>query len=230
MLRNLELTILKKDEFFTGESISKEFSSIVYYYLLKLNRSQIKFCTYLKIWVTANSHETDLVYESFENILFVKFSYDFSFYNKLSIQEKKTFQCGFINGILNKVFQRFNLSTANLDLVANDLIKSDYEMQIIWLRKSIGTFKFKLKVAFELNYFDFIAVIINGSEENNVLVFKSEPNKFVMDIFKAYKIEDNKIRFGNAVKAFFEINLEEKSSKILVDKEDKVLVNFIPHF
>jgi hypothetical protein len=104
MIKNLELTILKKENAFHVEPYSPEFHSVGYYYLLKLKKLKFPHATYIKIYITNRSESSEIKFKINEGVLYISLDFNLSGYLLLSKNDKIRFQCEMLHDILKAAF------------------------------------------------------------------------------------------------------------------------------
>jgi|SRR6185312_6881300 len=224
MLRNIEFTVLKAKEIDKVENFNLEFSSISYYYFLKLRKTQIASCPYIKIRITNEKSEAPIIYQATEGILFIVSSFDFTHYLELSHLKKLKFQYEMMYSILKEAFIHYEVNWRILDEINNELADNNWQMKYKFLKKKIEKAKeFNLIIYMDIDAFTFVGDIIENGKKREIEIFKSIPTYFAVDyLFKRYRFFDNKVRIGSKEKAVFELDLDTRIVKV-VDTDNKML-------
>jgi len=218
MLKNLELTIYKANEIYQPENFNSQFSSISYYYFLKLKKINIEECSYIKILITNEKKTKEWSYRISDYILFIDGAVDFTSYLAFPTNKKKIFQCEMIYFILKTAFIKYNVDYSILDIINNELVVNNWQMRYEFVRKRIlKGMEFKLVIYMDIDVFTFVGEVLQNGEKKEIPIFKSIPTFFAVEyLFKGYRFFDNKVRIGSKEKAIFEIDFENETV-IIVD-------------
>ena len=226
-MKNVEFVVLKSGSFDEAEKFNLEFSSVSYYYLLKLRKIKIASCSYIKIRINNELRETPVRFTNANGILFIRSSFDFSHYKQLPRKEKLKFQYEMMYEILKHAFIKYDMDWKILDDINNELATNNWEMWVEWVKKKVNKQNlFTLLIYLDIDFMTFVAEISEGGKKDELQIFKSITGFFVIEyLFKAYKIIDNKIRIGSKEKAIFEIDINDKTVKI-IDPENEGISMF----
>lgn len=227
MLRNIEFTVLEPNQTEKAEKFNGEFSSLSYYYFLKLRKVKISSCSHIKIRIYNEAKTVSTSYTPAGGFFWIVGSYDFTHYLQLSTKEKLKFQYEMIYEILKNAFIEYGVDYEILDNVNNELAENNWEMRYEWTRKKINKkCFFKLILYMEIDALTFLGEITHGDKKEELLIFKSLPGFFVMYyLFQKFNLLNNKIRIGSIEKPIFEIDITNKTVAI-VDKGNKGIEMF----
>lgn len=214
MIKNIEFVILKKGETIDKpENFNSEFSSLAYYYTLKLKKINIASCSYIKIRAINEEKKNGITFFASElGVLYISLSIDFSVYLLLNHTKKLKYQYELLYYILKQTFIEYNVDWKVLDEINNQLLKDNCGMQYEYIKKRIEKEKiFKLILKMEINSFLFLCEVVEGNKKKSILIFKSIPSFLAVEyLFNRYKIiNSNTLRIGSKERTVFEINLDE---------------------
>ena len=209
----------------TVESFNVEFSTVSYYYFLKIKKIKIPKCIWINIQIKNSLIDSEITFDHNDNFINVSWDYDFDSYVVMNKEQKIRFQYEFIHYILLELFKNYELDISILITISSEIKMNNDRLIVGSKRKRLAKrFWFNIIFEFDIDSFSFFANIVEGTDVNTIPIIKTKPTYLsIIGLFSGMKAVGSIVFLGNQTDRIFEVDLENKTVKTL--ENAKHLVN-----